>query len=85
MTDIDERMADLIADKLANGLFHPGKPETDQEPMTLRLPMFKTVGAPPELRRQVDLTVKLMAEAIVHLIKTDGQCNIVPRDERTTP
>lgn len=79
MTDNDNRIAELIADKLVNGLFHPGDPANEQEPMTLRLPMFRTVAAPPELVRQVDLTVKLMAEAIVYAIENDGQCDIVPR------
>lgn len=72
-------IAELIADRLAKGLFHPGDPETEQAPMTIRLPMFRTVAAPPEVTRQVDLTVKLIAEAIVHLIETDGQSDIVPR------
>lgn len=72
-------IAERIADKLAHGLFHPGDPATDQGPMTLRLPMFRTVGAPPELTKQVDLTTKLMAEAIVYEIETDH--DIVPRSK----
>jgi len=28
-------IAELIADKLATGLFHPGDPETEQAPMTI--------------------------------------------------
>jgi len=56
----NERMtiAELIADKLATGLFHPGDPENRAGADDYRLPMFRTVGAPPEVNRQVDLTVK---------------------------
>lgn len=71
-------IADLIANRLTNGLFHPGD-GGDQAPMTVRLPMFRTVGAPPELVKQVDLTTQLIAEAIVYLIEHDGGCDIVPR------
>lgn len=85
MTATESRIAALIADKLTNGLQHPGDVATEQLPMVIRLPMFRTVGAPPEVGQQVDLTVKLIAEAIVHLIKTDAQCDIVPRQAEGEP
>jgi hypothetical protein len=78
-------ISDLIADRLVNGLYHPGNPEEEQQPATLRLPFFRGVGAPPEMVRQVDETVKLMAEAIVYLIENDGQCDIVPRNQLQEP
>lgn len=74
-------ISELIADKLANGLYHPGDMENGQAPMTLRLPMFRTVGMAPEVNQQVEMTVKLIAESIVHLIETEGECEIVPRVE----
>jgi hypothetical protein len=74
-----QRLAELIADKLATGLFHPGS--GDQAPMTIGLPMFRTVGMAPEVRRQVQLSVNLMAEAILYLIETEGQSDITPRKD----
>lgn len=70
----------LIAKSLAEGLYHPGN-GADQAPMTLRLPMFRTVGMPPEVNRQVELTVQLIAESIVYAIgdKDKGNCDIIPR------
>lgn len=79
MTD-DERIAALIADRLVNGITHPGSVEEDQPPMLMRLPMFRTVGVAPEVHQQVDMTVKLIAEAIVHLIHTDGHIDFVAKE-----
>lgn len=72
-------LAATIADRLANGLYHPGDPETEQEPMMMRLPMFRTIAAAPEMRKQVDLTVTLIAESIVYLIEKEGDFDLVPR------
>ena len=74
-------LSELIATKLSTGLEHPGDGK-DQAPMTIRLPMFRTVGSNPALTKQVDLTVKLISEAIVYLIETEGNCDIVPRGEQ---
>jgi hypothetical protein len=74
----------IIANKLTTGLYHPGDPAKEQLPTTLRLPFFRGVGAPPEMVRQVNETVMMMAEAIVYLIETDGQCDLVPRNQPTS-
>lgn len=79
--EVDIRISQLIADKLANGLYHPGNIQNDQAPMTIRLPMFRTIGMAPEVYQQVELTVRLIAEGIVHAIHTDGKCDIVPRED----
>lgn len=74
-------IAELISDRLSNGLLHPGYPDTEQQAVTIRLPLFKLAGMPPEVYQQVTETVKMLGEAIVHTIETDGQSVIVPRTE----
>jgi len=66
------RAATLIAEALRDGLIHPGKPETGQPSVAIPLP-FRTTGMPPEMKRNVDATVHLMAEAIVHHLETHRQ------------
>lgn len=68
--------AELIAAHLAQGLVHPG----DGKPIALPLPMFQTSAIPPEMAEEfanqaglptADIT-KLTAEAIVHLLESNG-------------
>ena len=72
-------IAELISQGLANGLDYPGKGE--QLPITIRLPLFRMAGQPPEITEQVENTVTMIGEAIVHLIVTKGESVIVPRTE----
>jgi hypothetical protein len=69
----------LIAEKLGSEIIHPGN-GADQPPVGLRIP-FLQAGQNPELRKQVDQGLMMLAEAIVHLIETDGHCDIVEREE----
>lgn len=59
-------IAETISDRLANGLLHPGYPNTEQGPSVIRLPLFALAGQPPEMTKQVNETVKMIGEAIVH-------------------
>lgn len=72
--------AQLISRALAEGLEHPGN-GADQLPITIRLPLFRMAGQPPEMTEQVENTVTMIGEAIVHLIVTKGESVIVPRTE----
>lgn len=75
---MNNAVADLIAKGLQEGLVHPGDPTKGQDPIAIPLPL-KTVGMPPELKRQVQAQVKLMAEAITALIET--RYTIIDTDE----
>lgn len=74
-------IAELISQALADGLDHPGNLEADQLPTTIRLPLFKLAGQPPEITELVENTVTMIGEAIVHLIETKGASVIIPRPE----
>lgn len=74
-------VAELIAERLATGLVHPGDGTPSQPQMTIALPAFRSAGMPTELKKQVDLTTKLIGEAIVHLIETEGDHVLVQRAE----
>ncbi len=76
MTDI----AGLISNSFVNGMYHPGN-EQEQKPSTIHLPLFRMAGLPPELYQQTEATVKMMGEAIVWLIKNDGNSEIIDKDE----
>lgn len=78
---------DLIAERLPTGLVHPGDENT--KPKVLALPGFASRGIPPEMAKhfadQAGLppndAPRVWAEAIVHLIESDGGCVIVPKAE----
>lgn len=74
-------IAELISEALAEGLEHPGDPGSDQLPATIRLPLFRLAGQPPEMYEQIQGTVKLIGESIVHLIETKGESVIIARIE----
>ncbi len=74
-------IANLIANKLTNGLPHPGNKEAGEEPVTIRLPLFKMASMPAEMYQQVEHTVKMLSEAIVYVIETEGDSEIVKKSE----
>lgn len=74
-------IAELISQALADGLEHPGDSAAGQPPITIRLPLFRMAGQPQEMYEQVQNTVTMIGEAIVHLINTRGESVIVPRSE----
>lgn len=80
-------IAELIAAKLPD-LTHPGTPGSGG-PILLPTATYRTAGIPPEMAQQfaedagyptADIT-RLIAEAIVHLIETDGDSTIVRNSE----
>lgn len=77
----NQRIADLIAAKLRDGVTHPGDMAAGVVGRVVQLPVFRTAGLPKEVAEQVDATVKVLAEAIVHTIEVDGDSEIVPRTE----
>lgn len=78
---MNSAIAELISDHLAHGLNHPGYPDTEQPPTTIRLPLFRSAGMPDEFVEQINETVKMLGEAIVYTIETDGASTIIPTAE----
>lgn len=84
---MSQRIVDLIAERLPTGLVHPGDENT--KPKVLALPGFAGRGIPPEMARHFadeaglppNDAPKVWAEALVHLIESDGGCVIVPKTE----
>lgn len=82
-------IAALIAERLPGSLVHPGDPANDQPAKLLPLPVLGSTGIPPEMAKHfakeaglpADDFPKLIGEAIVHLIETDGQTTLVPNAE----
>ena len=79
----------LIAERLPHGIPHPGNPEANQKPFTVVLPGMRSTGIPNE---QAELyaaaaglphtnTPKLLAEALVNLLQTDGDMTIIANSE----
>lgn len=77
----NQKIVDLLANKLREGITHPGDPAREIPPRVIQLPVFRTVGLPKEVADQVDATVKLLAEAVVHTIEVDGEGEIAPKVE----
>lgn len=80
-------VATLIAERLPNGLWHPGDPDNGIKPKAIPLPGLSHSGVPNEqaayFAQQADLpdgnVAKLVAEAIVALLEQDHE--IIPRTE----
>ncbi len=79
-------IAALIADHIGE-LIHPG--DGNSGPIVLPVSTFRTAGIPPEMAEQfareagyptADIP-KLVGEAIVHLIETQGDSEIISRGE----
>lgn len=79
----NEAMARLIARKLAEGsLVHPGNPVIKREPFAVPLPLFRNTAALPQEHRDLqNATAKILAEAIVAAIETDGDSTIIDNTE----
>jgi hypothetical protein len=82
-------IAALLAARLPAGLIHPGNPDANQPAQAIPMPGLSRTGIPPEMARQFasdaglpssDVT-KLLAEAIVHLIETEGASTIIANTE----
>lgn len=81
--DSDVRIAELISARLQSGLVWPGDPDKELPPKPIILPIFRTVGQPQEVADLVNETAKMLGEAIVHLIRSDGGMELVPADSMT--
>ncbi|AII28266.1 hypothetical protein SEA_SMOOCH_28 [Mycobacterium phage Smooch] len=75
----NKKIADLIANGLRQGLVHPGKDGGPPTPVVI--PMFRTEGMPNEMAELVGATADLLGEAIVELIETEGDSQIVSNTE----
>lgn len=84
---ITSSIIDVIAEGFRTGLPHPGDPLADQKPQTIVMPGMNLRGIPPEVLDRFakdaglpssDLP-KLLAEAVVNLIQTTGNSEIVPK------
>lgn len=74
-------ISELIAQGITEGLYHPGDIQNGQAPAPMQMTMFNTVGKPPQVREQIESAAKMFAEAIVYLIETKGESEIIPRAE----
>ena len=61
--------AQLIADRLAGGLPHPGNKTTNQPAIAVKA--FSTAGMTPQQAKIINTTTKLYAEAIIHVIERE--------------
>jgi hypothetical protein len=81
--------ATLIAERLPHGLPHPGDPQANQKPFTIPLPGLRPTGIPPDMAahfaNQAGLpsadVPKLIGQAIVNLLETDGGYTILANTE----
>jgi hypothetical protein len=78
------RITDLIAAKLRSGLTHPGDPERNIPSRPIVTPFGHTAGMPKQMADLMVASTKLWAEAIVHVIETEGATELVPRAEAIT-
>ena len=73
--------ADAIAAMLAEGVKHPGNPDTKQPAAELIIPMFRTHGKPPPFGDATRAANQTIAEAIIYHIETQLGCTIIPNVE----
>jgi hypothetical protein len=69
---INQSVVDLIYQGLLSGLPHPGNPDDGSQPHAIILPVFNTVGQPPEIVEKTEGMAKSLAEAIAFLIQEKG-------------
>jgi hypothetical protein len=73
-------IAALIGKRFATGLPHPGDPQNHMQASVIKLPGFNTAGmAPDQAEKFVGKLGQLLGEAIVNLIESEGNCDLVPR------
>ena len=75
----NKKIADLISNRLRDGLTHPG--HDGGPPTPIALPFFRTAGMPPEMGDLVTETANMLGEAIVALIEGEGESEIIDRDQ----
>lgn len=67
----------MIAKGLREGLTRPGQPNAAR----ILLPQFRTVGMPKEMAELADETATLLGEAIAGLIETEGEVEMIAKDD----
>lgn len=85
----NQRIADLLAERLPTGLEHPGDPEQNRPAFTVPLPALRSTGLPPEMAEQFAKEAGLpssdapllLATAIVNTIETAGDSTIIGNTE----
>lgn len=77
----NERIANLLAKGLAEGLIHPGNEATGMPARPIILPLKPSASHPKEMADLLNGTTKLLSEAIVSTIEVEGDSEIVPKSE----
>jgi hypothetical protein len=80
-----QALTELIANALATGITHPGDPTNGVRPHMIQLPMFKTVGLPPQMAAAVKEAAREIAQAILALITTNHQITPKTVDTNQNP
>lgn len=70
-------IAQLIAKGLREGLAQPGQ----QDGPRIFLPQFRTAGMPKEMADLANETATLLGEAIAALIESEGEVEMIAKDE----
>jgi len=65
----------------AGALAHPGDPETQTQPTTFVLPMFRTHGRPPPLADNMRAMTRRIVEALLYHLETNLDCTIITNTE----
>jgi hypothetical protein len=73
--------ADAIAVFLAEGITHPGNPDTKQPAASLKIPMFSAKGKPPPFGDAIRASNQTIAEAIIYYIESQLGCTIIANTE----
>jgi hypothetical protein len=77
----NDAVASLIAKHLSTGLPHPGNPAKGQPAILVPLPGFRTDGMSPQQVEQVEAATMIIGQAIVHLIETGTNSELVDKAE----
>jgi len=85
----NENIIALMAKGLREGLPHPGDRDNNQSPQLITFPGMRMHGVPQQVLDQLAQEAglpssdmpRLVAEAMVNLIQTDGESEIVLRSE----
>lgn len=71
----NQPIADLLARSFGEGFVHPGDGKTG--PVVVPIAGYRTTGMPPQMADIMDISAKLLGEAIVHTIETNGDGNTI--------
>lgn len=77
----NQAVAAAIAEFLADGIEHPGDPETKMKPTKLNIPMFRVLGKPPPYSDAAKEANRTIGEAVVYLIEAKLNSSIIENTE----